>query len=49
MMFGEKVEPENLGTRKTFADIGASVLQYFGVVPEFEAEGMLSARKESRQ
>lgn len=49
LMFGEKVEPENLGTRKTFADIGASVLQYFGVVPEFEAEGMLSARKESRQ
>lgn len=41
LMYGEKIAPENRGTRKTFADIGATVLQYFGITPEFEAEGML--------
>ena len=41
LMYGEKITPVNLGTRKTFADIGATVLQYFAIVPEFEAEGML--------
>lgn len=28
--------PENLGTLDTFAEIGATVLQYFGIAPEFE-------------
>ncbi len=41
LMYGEKVLPGNLGTRKTFADIGATVLQYFGIVPQFAGEGML--------
>lgn len=41
LMYGAKVEPENLGTRETFADIGATVLQYFGITPQFEADGML--------
>lgn len=38
LLFGKKVAPADLGTRKTFADIGATVLQYLGVVPEFEGE-----------
>lgn len=38
LLFGKKVEPCDLGTRKTFADIGATVLQYLGIVPEFEGE-----------
>ena len=41
LMYGAKIAPKNLGTRKTFADIGATVLQYFAIMPEFEAEGML--------
>lgn len=41
LMYGKSVEPENLGTRKTFADIGATVLQYFGIKPAFAADGML--------
>ncbi len=41
VMYGQKITPDNKGTRKTFADIGATVLQYFGVAPEFEGEGML--------
>lgn len=40
LMYGQQIVPENLGTRKTFADIGATVLQYFGIVPEFEGESM---------
>lgn len=41
LMCGACVEPRNLGTRKTFADIGATVLQYFGIAPEFAGESML--------
>lgn len=41
VMYGKPVAPGNLGTRKTFADIGASVLQYFDIVPAFAGEGML--------
>lgn len=41
LMYGEKIAPINLGTRKTFADIGATVLQYFAITPQFEAQGML--------
>ena len=40
IMYGKKVTPGNLGTRKTFADIGATVLQYFGITPSFAGEGM---------
>lgn len=41
VMYGKPVAPGNLGTRKTFADIGASVLQYFDIVPSFAGEGIL--------
>ena len=36
IMYGEKVSPINHGTRDTFADIGVTVLHYFGIKPEFE-------------
>ena len=41
LMYGRKIAPKNLGTRKTFADIGATVLQYFGITPAFSGKGML--------
>lgn len=41
LMYGERVTPRNLGTRKTFADIGATVLQYFGIAPGCAGESML--------
>lgn len=44
ILYGQKVKPVNLGTRKTFADIGATVLQYFGIRPEFEGESLLTGQ-----
>lgn len=41
LMYGEKVAPGNLGTRETFADIGATVLACFGIEPEFAGTSML--------
>ena len=41
VVYGEKIAPVNLGTRETFADIGATVLDYFGIRPEFDATTML--------
>lgn len=41
IMYGRKVAPANLGTRETFADIGATVLDYFGITPEFAGTSML--------
>ncbi len=41
LMYGRKVVPANLGTRETFADIGATVLDYFGIRPEFAGASML--------
>lgn len=41
LLYGKRIEPRNLGTRSTFADIGATVLDYFGITPEFEAKSML--------
>lgn len=41
IMYGDGIQPRNLGTRKTFADIGVTVLQYFGIAPEFDGESML--------
>ena len=43
IMYGQNVTPMNYGTRKTFADIGATVLQYFGIAPAFAGEDMLKA------
>ena len=40
IMYGQKVEPLNRGTRKTFADIAVTVLQYFGISPEFAGESL---------
>ena len=41
LMYGRPVAPANLGTRDTFADIGATVLDYFGIKPEFAGTSML--------
>ncbi|MBR4086015.1 MAG: phosphopentomutase [Lachnospiraceae bacterium] len=41
LIYGEKIEPKNYGTRETFADIGATVLQYFGIVPAFAGKDVL--------
>lgn len=41
LMYGKKIAPANLGTRETFADIGATVLNYFGITPEFAGTSML--------
>ena len=41
LMYGKNVKPANLGTRETFADIGATVLEYFGIKPEFKGTGLL--------
>ena len=49
IMYGKKIIPGNLGTRKTFADIGATVLQYFGITPAFQGEGMLEEQNRHEQ
>lgn len=41
IMYGKSVSPANLGTRDTFADIGATVLDYFGINPKFDGTSML--------
>ena len=41
IMYGASVEPENLGTRETFADIGATVLKYLGVSGEIAGTPMI--------
>lgn len=41
LMYGKNIVPKNLGTRKTFADIGKTVLQYFDVATDFAAESLL--------
>lgn len=34
LLYGNKIKPVNLGTRPTFADMSATVLEYFGVEKE---------------
>lgn len=41
LMYGRNLQPGDMGTRKTFADIGATVLQYFGITPEIAGEPLL--------
>lgn len=41
LMYGASITPKNMGTRSSFADIGATVLAYFGITPAFEGESML--------
>ena len=43
LMYGAPVTPGNRGTRPTFSDIGATVLDYFGIQPEFEGNSVLKA------
>lgn len=31
LVFGQKIQPQNIGKRKTFADIGQSLAKYFGL------------------
>ena len=41
IMYGKQIKPENLGTRETFADIGATVLDYLGVTGNIAGKSML--------
>ncbi len=42
IMYGKKITAgSNLGTRKTFADIGATVLDYFGISAKIDGESLL--------
>lgn len=42
VMYGNKVPAgHNSGTRPTFADIGATVLTYFGIEPQIDGENLL--------
>lgn len=41
LMYGKSISPKNLHTRDTFADIAATVLDYFGIRPEFDGSSML--------
>lgn len=45
LLYGENVTPCNLGTRETFADIGATVLQYFGINPQFKGKGLFFTKE----
>lgn len=45
IMTGSKIAPCNLGTRDTFADIGATVLDYFGIQPAFAGKSMLISKE----
>lgn len=44
LIYGKNIEPKNYGTRETFADIGATVLQYFNIVPEFAGKDVLEEK-----
>ena len=41
IVYGEKVVPRNLGIRKTFADVAASVTKYLGVCYECPGESFI--------
>ena len=41
LMYGKKIKPKNLGTRKTFADMGATVLDYLSVESTIEGKSVL--------
>jgi len=49
LMYGAQIQPKNMGTRKTFADIGATVLQYFGIVPRISGTGMLEQEERAQE
>ena len=39
-MYGKNIEPVNYGTRETFADIAATVLDYLGVDKQVSGTSM---------
>lgn len=41
LMYGPKIPPANLGTRETFADIAATILDYFSIPPQVKGSSML--------
>ncbi len=41
LMYGKNIEPKNLGTRKTFADMGATVLDYLSVPSTISGQSVL--------
>ena len=41
LMYGKKVEPRNLGIRKTYADIAKTVLDNFNIENELPGESFL--------
>lgn len=41
VMYGQNITPGSRGTRKTFADIGATVLDYLGVEGSVEGESLI--------
>ena len=41
IMYGKNIEPKNLGTRHTFADMGATVLDYLSVKGTIAGESVL--------
>ena len=41
VMYGKNIKPCNLGTRDTFADIAATVLDYFEIEKPFAGDSML--------
>lgn len=44
LIYGKGIKPGNHGTRETFADIGATVLQYFNIVPAFAGKDVLEEK-----
>lgn len=42
LLYGKNINPVDIGTRKTFSDIGATVLDYFGVDGMLDGESFLS-------
>lgn len=41
LIYGKNVKPQNLGTRKTFSDIGKTIAEYVGIKSNLEGENML--------
>ena len=41
ILYGKSIKPANLGTRDTFADIGATVLEYLGIKGDIAGKSVL--------
>ena len=37
LMYGKRIVPQNIGVRKTFADVAKTILKYFDMENDFEA------------